>query len=51
MEICESIRMLIANNRKTVEELRVLLSLFMSSYKNQDGEEEKLVQEIIEECN
>ncbi|XP_062024145.1 cytochrome P450 734A1-like [Rosa rugosa] len=50
-EICESIRMLIVNNSKNLEESKVLLSLLMSSYKNLDGVEEKLgLQEIIEEC-
>ncbi|XP_034676692.1 cytochrome P450 734A1-like [Vitis riparia] len=50
-EIEESIQRLIDNNNKTKENSKNLVSLLLSTYKNQHGEEEKLtVQEVIDEC-
>ena len=50
-EIEESIQRLIDNNNKTKENSKNLVSLLLSTYKNQHGEEEKLtVQEVTDEC-
>lgn len=50
-EIEESIQRLIDNNNKTKENSKNLVSLLLSAYKNQHGEEERLtVQEVIDEC-
>ncbi|KAK9026283.1 hypothetical protein V6N11_039125 [Hibiscus sabdariffa] len=46
-ETSESIRTLIRANRKVREDSSSLLSLLMSSYKNQDGEEETLIEDEI----
>lgn len=51
LETQESIRTLIKNSDITRENSRNLLSLLMSSYKNQDNQDEKLGgDEIINEC-
>ena len=50
-EIEESIQRLIDNNNKTKENSKNLVSLLLSAFKNQHGEEERLtVQEVIDEC-
>ncbi|CAK7328855.1 unnamed protein product [Dovyalis caffra] len=50
-ETREAMRNLIKTNSNGIENSRNLLSLLMSSYKNQDGVEEKLgVDDIINEC-
>lgn len=49
--IRDSIKKLIDNYSKIEENKKCLLAFLMASYKNQDGEEEKLnTSEIIDEC-
>lgn len=50
-EIRDSIKMLIEKNNKRKENLKNLLSLFISANKNQDGEGGGLgVEDVIDEC-
>nr|POE61743.1 cytochrome p450 [Quercus suber] len=50
-ETRDSVRIIIETNKKAKEDSGNLLALFLFSYKNQDGDEERLgIEEIIDEC-